>query len=68
MIWMFRIAMKAPIMLARTAIQEVRLAPVGRRRSGWHGTRRGEVHLGVAVDMACLLREFGLGSAVAVRG
>jgi hypothetical protein len=65
---MFRIAMKAPIMLAKTAIQEVRLALSGGAVEA--GMERTEARFtwAVAVDMACLLREFGLGSAVAVRG
>src|SRR5690349_16521073 len=58
-IWMFRIAMNAPIMLAKTAIQEVRLAlSDGAAGAGMERTE-GSVTWAVVVDMASLLREFG---------
>jgi hypothetical protein len=53
-IWMLRIAMKAPIMLASTAIQEVRLAVSGEAAVSGTGWRVPDVPSGVVADMAYL--------------
>src|SRR5580693_5017067 len=67
-IWMFRIAMKAPIMAASTAIQVVRLArsePADRTALGRGASGEAD---GAGFDMACSLGRPALGNLVRLAG